>query len=133
MASKWRHQEWVSDLHWARGANRLADGGTRRGESAGRARARAVDQAQAERGRERAGGARATAKSRATRRASARSKKRAGSAPSSSSRPSPTPKGARSDAALYWKAYALDKLGQKAEALAAAAELIKDYPDAASG
>ncbi len=37
-------------------------------------------------------------------------------------------KGARSDAALYWKAYALDKLGQKAEALAAAAELIKDYP-----
>ena len=37
-------------------------------------------------------------------------------------------KGARADAALYWKAYALDKLGQKAEALAAAAELIKSYP-----
>ena len=37
-------------------------------------------------------------------------------------------KGARSDAALYWKAYALDKLGQKAEALATAAELIKGYP-----
>jgi len=36
-------------------------------------------------------------------------------------------KGARVDAALYWKAYALDKLGQKAEALAAAAELIKGY------
>ena len=37
-------------------------------------------------------------------------------------------RGARSDAALYWMAYALDKLGQKAEALAAAAELIKSYP-----
>ena len=37
-------------------------------------------------------------------------------------------KGPRSDAALYWKAYALDKLGQKADALAAAAELIKGYP-----
>jgi HEAT repeat protein len=37
-------------------------------------------------------------------------------------------KGARSDAALYWKAYALDKLGQKAEALAITAELIKGYP-----
>ena len=37
-------------------------------------------------------------------------------------------KGARSDAALYWKAYALDKLGQKAEALATTAELIKGYP-----
>lgn len=34
----------------------------------------------------------------------------------------------RADAALYWKAYALDKLGQKADALAAAAELIKGYP-----
>ena len=30
----------------------------------------------------------------------------------------------RADAALYWKAYALDKLGQKAEALATAAELM---------
>ena len=37
-------------------------------------------------------------------------------------------KSARTDAALYWRAYALDKLGQKAEALAAAAELIKSYP-----
>jgi HEAT repeats len=37
-------------------------------------------------------------------------------------------KGTRADAALYWKAYALDKVGQKAEALATAAELIKSYP-----
>jgi tetratricopeptide (TPR) repeat protein len=37
-------------------------------------------------------------------------------------------KSGRADAALYWKAYALDKLGQKAEALATAAELIKGYP-----
>jgi hypothetical protein len=37
-------------------------------------------------------------------------------------------KGPRADAALYWKAYALDKLGQKAEALATAAELMKAYP-----
>jgi HEAT repeat protein len=34
----------------------------------------------------------------------------------------------RTDAALYWKAYALDKLGQKADALAAASELIKQFP-----
>jgi outer membrane protein assembly factor BamD (BamD/ComL family) len=33
-------------------------------------------------------------------------------------------KGSRTDAALYWRAYALDRLGQKADALAAAAELI---------
>jgi HEAT repeat protein len=39
-----------------------------------------------------------------------------------------TAKSERADAALYWTAYALDKLGQKAEALAAAAELIKVYP-----
>jgi HEAT repeat protein len=38
-------------------------------------------------------------------------------------------KGTRVDAALYWKAYALDRLGQKAEALAAAAELIKGFPN----
>jgi hypothetical protein len=38
-------------------------------------------------------------------------------------------KTARADAALYWKAYALDKLGQKAEALATAAELMKGYPN----
>ena len=37
-------------------------------------------------------------------------------------------KGSRVDAALYWKAYALDKLGQKAEALATVGELIKGYP-----
>ena len=39
-----------------------------------------------------------------------------------------TTKSTRADAALYWKAYALDKLGQKAEALATAAELIKGFP-----
>ncbi len=37
-------------------------------------------------------------------------------------------KSAKADAALYWTAYALDKLGQKAEALAAAADLVKTYP-----
>jgi HEAT repeat protein len=37
-------------------------------------------------------------------------------------------KGSRTDAAMYWRAYALDRLGQKAEALAATAELIKGYP-----
>jgi HEAT repeats len=37
-------------------------------------------------------------------------------------------KTSRADAALYWKAYALDKLGQKAEALATAAELVKGFP-----
>jgi hypothetical protein len=37
-------------------------------------------------------------------------------------------KGARADAALYWKAYSLDKFGQKAEALSTVAELIKGYP-----
>jgi hypothetical protein len=36
--------------------------------------------------------------------------------------------GARVDAAMYWRAYALDRLGQKADALAAAAELIKRFP-----
>jgi hypothetical protein len=36
--------------------------------------------------------------------------------------------GARVDAAMYWRAYALDRLGQKAEALTQAAELIKRYP-----
>jgi tetratricopeptide (TPR) repeat protein len=33
----------------------------------------------------------------------------------------------RTDAALYWKAYSLSKLGQRAEALAAIAELTKGY------
>jgi hypothetical protein len=37
-------------------------------------------------------------------------------------------KSARADAAMYWRAYALDRLGQKAEALTQAAELIKSYP-----
>jgi HEAT repeat protein/tetratricopeptide repeat protein len=37
-------------------------------------------------------------------------------------------KSGRADAALYWTAYSQDKLGQKAEALATAAELIKSYP-----
>ena len=36
--------------------------------------------------------------------------------------------GSRSDAAMYWRAYALDRMGQKAEALTTAAELIKQYP-----
>ena len=35
--------------------------------------------------------------------------------------------GARSDAALYWKAYTLNKLGRRDEALAAIAELRKSY------
>lgn len=35
---------------------------------------------------------------------------------------------ARADAALYWRAYALDKLGQRAEALTSIAELGKAYP-----
>lgn len=35
---------------------------------------------------------------------------------------------ARADAALYWKAYALDKLGQRAEALSAVADLTKAFP-----
>jgi len=34
----------------------------------------------------------------------------------------------RSDAAMYWRAYSLNRLGQKAEALAAAAELMAAYP-----
>ena len=37
-----------------------------------------------------------------------------------------TAAGARADAALYWKAYALDSLGQRAEALTAIAELDQD-------
>jgi hypothetical protein len=37
-------------------------------------------------------------------------------------------KSSRADAAMYWRAYALDRLGQKAEALTATAELIKNYP-----
>jgi HEAT repeat protein len=37
-------------------------------------------------------------------------------------------KGARTDAALYWKAYAQNKLGQRAEALQTIAIISKDYP-----
>src|SRR5690242_9431668 len=35
----------------------------------------------------------------------------------------------RGDAALYWKAYALNKLGRRQEALAATADLQKSFPD----
>ena len=37
-------------------------------------------------------------------------------------------KSARADAALYWKAYAQNRLGQRAESLATIAELTKTYP-----
>ena len=37
-------------------------------------------------------------------------------------------KGSRADAALYWKAYAQGKLGQRAEALATIDALVKGYP-----
>lgn len=37
-------------------------------------------------------------------------------------------KGRRADAALYWKAYALDKAGRHAEAQAAIEQLKKEYP-----
>jgi tetratricopeptide (TPR) repeat protein len=36
--------------------------------------------------------------------------------------------GKKTDAALYWKAYALQKLGRRDEALAAVAQLKKDFP-----
>lgn len=39
-----------------------------------------------------------------------------------------TAAGARADAALYWKAYALDRLGRRADALTSIAELGKAYP-----
>src|SRR5262249_38462274 len=35
----------------------------------------------------------------------------------------------RTDAALYWKAYSLARLGQRPDALTTVAELIKQYPD----
>jgi HEAT repeat protein len=38
-------------------------------------------------------------------------------------------KGARADAALYWKAYAQNRLGQRAESLASIGELTKGYPN----
>src|SRR5262249_3179745 len=37
-------------------------------------------------------------------------------------------KGTKADAAMYWKAYAQNKLGQRPEALATIASLTKDYP-----
>jgi len=37
-------------------------------------------------------------------------------------------KGAKADAALYWKAYSQNKMGQRPEALATINELVKDYP-----
>src|SRR4029078_13104622 len=37
-------------------------------------------------------------------------------------------KGNKADAALYWKAYAQNKLGQRPEALATINQLVKDYP-----
>jgi tetratricopeptide (TPR) repeat protein len=38
-------------------------------------------------------------------------------------------KSSRTDAAMYWKAYSLSKLGQRAEALAALNDLYKQYAD----
>jgi HEAT repeat protein len=38
-------------------------------------------------------------------------------------------KGSRADAALYWKAYAQNRLGQRAEALATLSELLKTHPN----
>lgn len=38
-------------------------------------------------------------------------------------------KGSRTDAALYWEAYSLAKLGQQADALAAVADLYKQFAD----
>ena len=37
-------------------------------------------------------------------------------------------KGSKADAALYWKAYAQNKLGQRPEALSTLGALVKDYP-----
>jgi HEAT repeat protein len=37
-------------------------------------------------------------------------------------------KGRRADAALYWKAYALNKAGRRAEAISTLAELRRDFP-----
>ena len=37
--------------------------------------------------------------------------------------------GSRVDAAMYWKAYAQNRLGQRAESLATIAELIKSHPN----
>src|SRR4030095_16888651 len=37
-------------------------------------------------------------------------------------------KAPRADAALYWRAYSLDKLNRQAEALTSVAELLKSYP-----
>lgn len=40
-------------------------------------------------------------------------------------------KGSRTDAALYWKSYSQNRLGQRAESLATLAELTKGYPSSA--
>ncbi|MGH7247667.1 MAG: tetratricopeptide repeat protein, partial [Pseudomonadota bacterium] len=40
-------------------------------------------------------------------------------------------KASRADGALYWKAYALNKLGRRPEALAALSEISKTYPKSA--
>ena len=37
-------------------------------------------------------------------------------------------RGAKADAALYWKSYAQNRLGQRAEALATLSDLVKSYP-----
>lgn len=37
-------------------------------------------------------------------------------------------KGSKADAALYWKAYAQNRLGQRADALSTIAQLTKEYP-----
>ena len=38
-------------------------------------------------------------------------------------------KGSKADAALYWKAFSQNRLGQRTEALATIAELSKNYPN----
>ena len=38
-------------------------------------------------------------------------------------------RGSKADAAMYWKAYAQNRLGQRAESLATIAELIKSHPN----
>ena len=37
-------------------------------------------------------------------------------------------KGTRADSALYWKSYAQNRLGQRADALSTLTELTKNYP-----
>ena len=40
-------------------------------------------------------------------------------------------KGSKVDAALYWKAFSQNRLGQRSEALATIGELTKNYPNSA--